>query len=110
MRIRVLTQENIERAKQLKDSGATKRELAEIFGVGQSTIWDNVFRRVRIESTILEQCSVCEIRLKQEVTIEDGIKKLPFNYKLGDKCLHCVLQLKGLDWKDLKDFGIKIYT
>ena len=106
---RRLTQEDINHGIILKEQGTTKRELADIFKVGQTTIWDNIFRKVTIAKKIDEKCSICEILLKSEVIVENGIKKLPFNYKLGDKCLDCVLRLKGVKWEELKDFGIKIY-
>jgi transposase len=110
MRKPVLDEIELQKAKFLKGKGATKRELASLFNVGQSTIWDNVFRKVTIHTEIQEKCSRCEIRLKKEVVIENGIKKLPFNYKLGDKCLDCVLELKGVSWEELQAFGIKIHT
>lgn len=40
---RVLTEQQIQEAKTLKLSGYTKRQLADRFKVGQTTIWDNVF-------------------------------------------------------------------
>lgn len=40
---RILTEQQIQEAKALRLSGYTKRRLAEKFGVGQTTIWDNVF-------------------------------------------------------------------
>lgn len=40
---RVLSPEQLEEAKQLRLQGFTKRQLAKKYGVGQTTIWDNVF-------------------------------------------------------------------
>jgi transcriptional regulator with XRE-family HTH domain len=53
MRCRALTLEQLEEAKNLRQQGLTKRELAEYFGVGQTTIWENVFsQKKRIRVTI----------------------------------------------------------
>lgn len=66
---RVLTLEQIEEAKALKDDGYTKRQLATLYGVGQTTIWDNVFyfkgkpvrrivRSVRVVSPIVNSATI----------------------------------------------------
>jgi len=43
-RLRVLTKEDITKAQKLKDNGITNRKIAQIFEVGKTTIWDNVYR------------------------------------------------------------------
>lgn len=46
--IRVLTLEQIEEARSLRESmGLTKKELAERYSVGQTTIWYNIYGRKR---------------------------------------------------------------
>jgi DNA repair photolyase len=42
--VRVLTDEQIKEAQQLRLSGFTKRRLAKYFDVSETTIWDNVFK------------------------------------------------------------------
>lgn len=42
--VRVLTDEQIQEAQQLRLSGFTKRRLAKHFDVSETTIWDNVFK------------------------------------------------------------------
>jgi len=44
MRIRVLTQEQIQEARKQQKDGWTNRHIALYFGVGKTTIWDNVFQ------------------------------------------------------------------
>lgn len=44
---RKLSQEQITEAKQLHEQGYTKRQLAEMYEVSQTTIWDNIFRKVK---------------------------------------------------------------
>lgn len=46
MRARLLTQEQIQQARELREQGLSKRELAREFGVSSTTIWDNVFTDV----------------------------------------------------------------
>lgn len=107
-----LTTEQIDRAKSLREGGLTKRELATMFNVGQTTIWDNVFRirKIRLETEITAKCNRCEIRLKDEFELIGNVKRIPHNYKLGDKCLDCVLEEKNLTWEDMNRLGIIIYT
>ena len=47
---RLLTQQQIEEARQLRDKlGIGKRRLAELFNVSSTTIWENVYLTSRIE-------------------------------------------------------------
>lgn len=39
----VLTQQDIEQMKILKDQGYSNRQIADIFNVAKSTVWDNVY-------------------------------------------------------------------
>lgn len=41
----VLTQQDIERMKALKREGYTDRQIADIFNVAKSTVWDNLHDR-----------------------------------------------------------------
>ena len=45
---RILTIEQIKEAKQLRKQGHTKRQLARLFEVAETTIWDNVFRSGKV--------------------------------------------------------------
>lgn len=104
---RVLTQEQIEEAKKLRLSGKTKRELAKIFDVGETTIWENVFsnkKRFRIfyylkkQPDTRPQCSKCEIKLTRVLKYPSYI---PLNYAIEDKCITCYLEEIGKTYKDL---------
>lgn len=109
MNVPALTKEQIEQAKRLKEQGKTKRELALIFGVGSTTIWDNVYRAEFIPKTG-ERCVSCTIILEQSVTIRDNQSSIPHNFKLGNKCIACILYDRNIKWEDMKQFGIKITT
>lgn len=99
----------IEGAKFLKSKGATKRELAVIFGVGQTTIWDNVYRLKLVkEFNNKEKCKICKFPFKEEVEIVNNIKRVPLQYKIGDKCLDCIMEKRGLTCKDMEVYGIVI--
>lgn len=117
MKPHILTKEQIDHARTLKEKGYSKREIARLFNVGETTIWENVFatkKRIRIyikkEREIKQQCALCEIRLKEEVEILDNSYKIPHNFKLGDKCISCVLNERGLEWKAMQNFNILIHT
>jgi len=60
---RLLTLSQIKEAKKLRRSGYTKRQLAEMFEVGQTTIWENVFfdRRKQHRTITVKECSVLRI-------------------------------------------------
>lgn len=117
MKPHILTQQQIDYAKLLKSQGKSKRELAKIFNVGETTIWENVFatkERIRIyinkERVECEKCVICEIKLKEAVEIIDNSYKIPHNFKLGNKCIACVLREKGLEWKEMQNFNMLIHT
>lgn len=105
----VLTNTQIEEAKKLKELGKTKRELAIIFNVGSTTIWDHVYR-IKREPLSGPKCNICEIILKESVEICNGIAKIPHNFKLGDKCISCILHDRGIQWDEMQKYGIKITT
>lgn len=105
MKTPILTREQIEEAKDLKEyHKKTKRELAIIYGVGATTIWENVFAkekivRVRIkrEKIIRQHCSNCEIAMSR--LIKD--KSIPLNFQMGDKCVVCYMEDRGMRYVDL---------
>jgi len=43
MRVAVLTKEQIEEGKRLKEQGYTRKQIAELFGVGHTTVWDHIY-------------------------------------------------------------------
>lgn len=107
MRLRVLSDEQVREAKRLKRDGVSKRALAKMFGVGESTIWDNVYsqkKRVRIsiftkkEPRTGAKCKKCEIFLTRELKQPQYI---PLNYQILDTCITCYLNENGLKYKDL---------
>lgn len=105
MRSRVLSKEQIKEAKRLKRNGKSKRELAFMFGVGQTTIWDNVFntkprikRAIYIRKDDRPSCERCEIKLTTKI---DGY--IPLNFKVGKLCLGCYFDIKGLKLNNIFD-------
>jgi len=44
---RKLSDEQIKEAKELRNKGYTKNQLAEMYEVSPTTIWDNVFRKTK---------------------------------------------------------------
>jgi hypothetical protein len=104
MKTPILSKEQIEEAKFLREQGKTKRDLAIIFNVGPTTIWENVYAkekivRIRIKrpKIIYEHCKGCEVRLTR--FIKD--KSIPTNFQMGDHCLVCYLEQRGLRYVDL---------
>lgn len=92
-----LTLQQIEHAKRLKELGKTKRELAIIFNVGATTIWDNVFRK-RVNYPVYQpRCEVCEIVLTREIP---GVF-IPLNFKIGKTCIGCYLKEKGIKYVEI---------
>jgi hypothetical protein len=111
---RVLTPEQIEEAKRLKDQGYSKRKLAKIFEVGITTIYENCFateRRDRREylkvyfknhpqkKRVCIPCPVCEICLTKDITGPS----IPNGYQVGDVCIACYLRRRGLTFGDLME-------
>lgn len=45
MREKALTETQLQQAEDMFQKGMTNREIARYFGVGKTTIWDNVYRR-----------------------------------------------------------------
>lgn len=45
MRERILDSTQLSQAEEMLENGATNREIARYFGVGKTTIWDNVYRQ-----------------------------------------------------------------
>lgn len=106
MRRKILTKLEIREARELRKQGKTKRELAIIFGVGQTTIWDNIYRTRKPERIYVYKktikvkkipCESCEILLTRDIK---G-RFIPHNYKIGNKCITCYLKEKGLKYSDL---------
>ncbi len=46
-RKRILTSEQVEKAKELRAQGYKREQLAIIFNVGRTTIWENVYAKAR---------------------------------------------------------------
>lgn len=104
---RALTPEQIKTAKELKQDGYSKRNLARKFKVSPTTIWENVFaktKRIRIYirkehyTRSGAQCKRCEIFLTREIKTPLHI---PLNYQILDRCIGCYLEERGLKYKDL---------
>ncbi len=111
----MLTSEDIDRAKQLRRDGMSNRKIALFFGVGKTTIWENVFaesRRIKINRPqakkvpdLRPSCLACEIRLTRNIqTYHDNpvsMYQIPANFQMGSLCLGCYLKSKGLTHVDL---------
>lgn len=105
---RILTNKQIQEGKELRKKGLTKAQLAEHFGIGQTTVWENIFStspRVRIyhkrilRKKICVPCSRCEICMTQ--VIKDNY--IPLNLQVGSECLNCYLRKMGLEFIDIID-------
>lgn len=103
---KILSPEQIEEAKQLRKQGKTKRQLALIYEVGETTIWENVFsnrKRVRIyrynnkPKTPKEFCTRCELVITRDIKGS----YVPFNFKIGDRCISCYLEERGFNFIDV---------
>lgn len=110
---RLLTQQQIEEARQLRDKlGIGKRRLAELFNVSSTTIWENVYLTSRIELVQRQKqkrlelirirrscvpCSVCNICMRSDI-IDN---RIPLSYRVDDKCIVCYLREHGLEYMDL---------
>jgi Helix-turn-helix domain of resolvase len=109
--LRALTPQQIEYAKELHKKGYTKKQLAILFEVGQTTIWENVYsqrRRIRNRRIYFRKyvqkpkpicipCAKCEICLTDE--FEDNLP--PLNYRVGDICVVCYLREQERNYMDL---------
>jgi hypothetical protein len=102
---RSLTQAQIEEARELRIKYHwTKRRLAQYFVVGETTMWDNVFRKGsrkkrRSQTWITKPkvclpCSKCEICMTKEFYDT----QIPVNYQIRDKCVDCYLKSQGLGY------------
>ena len=107
---RVLTDEQISEGKELRQKGYTKAQLAEMFGVGKTTIWENIFSttpRVRIfhkrilRRNICIPCPQCEICMTQIITNN----VLPINLQIGEICLTCYLKNKGINFYEIYEIN-----
>lgn len=94
---KVLTPEKLEHAKFLKEQGKTKRELAFIFQVGETTIWENLYRKKIYIDLSRPICSNCEIFLTKIINYHH----IPINFQIGNKCITCFLEGIGLNYKDI---------
>lgn len=93
----ILTQQQINHAKKLKQQGKTKRELAVIFNVGATTIWENVFRQKVNYPAYQPRCENCEIVLTREIPGHF----IPLNFKIGKLCVGCYLNQRGIKYIEL---------
>lgn len=106
---RVLTKEQITEGKKLrKDEGFTKAQLAELFGVGKTTVWENIFstaRRVRIQHKRIYRKRVCIPCAKCEKCMIQVIKDnyIPDNLEIGGICLSCYMRKLGKGFINLYD-------
>lgn len=106
MNHRVLTQEQIDTARNLKlQYGYSNKKLAEMFSVGKTTIFYNVchpeFIRISYKSKprpkrVLNPCSKCEIHMTSELSIF-----IPHNYQVGNQCIDCYMRQFGLCYKNI---------
>lgn len=105
---KILSQEQIDEAKQLRKQGKTKRQLAILYEVGQTTIWENVFsnrKRVRIykynnkPKVKKDFCARCELAITREIKES----YIPFNFKIGDRCISCYLEERGFSFIDISN-------
>jgi len=79
MRVRVLTQEQIQEARRQQKEGCTNRQIALYFGVGKTTIWDNIYqnrrriplRRITLLSNIPSVIMIVTIMRKEGFTSMD---------------------------------------
>jgi len=102
---KALTDEQLEIARSLKAEGKTNREIAKLFEVGKTTIWENIYatkKRVRIFKVYIqkppkEHCRVCEIAITRELKGN----YIPMNFKIGQTCISCYLESRGQSYKDL---------
>ena len=112
---KLLSQQQIDQAKQLRQNGYTKKQLATLFEVGETTIWENVIdprKRIRERSSYFKiyairrfqrakciPCANCEICLTDE--LENNLP--PLNYRIGTQCIQCFIRKR----RDLieKQFG-----
>lgn len=99
---RILSDKQIEQAKQMRLARQTKRQIAEYFGVSATTIWHYVFsgepRNVKKKLT-KHKCSTCEIITTKEINIKRRF--IPMNYELRGKCLDCYLKERGVLYRDV---------
>lgn len=97
-----LNSEQIEEAQKLRSKGYSKKQLADYFNVGQTTIWENIYRpkeQKLIEVVIIREplvrCRSCKFAMTK--VIKDD--QLPFNYNMGEVCLDCYLdEVRGIIW------------
>lgn len=103
---KILSQEQIDQAKQLRKTGYTKKQLAILFEVGETTIWENVIdprKRIRDRTIYFKRyvrkkaqrnqcvpCANCEICLTDE--LENNLP--PLNYRVGNQCIQCFIRSK----------------
>lgn len=100
---KLLSQEQIDQARKLREAGYTKKQLAIVFEVGETTIWENIYPKERTRNRasyfkkyILKRqrrnaclpCKNCEICLTDE--LENNLP--PLNYRVGDQCISCYIR------------------
>jgi hypothetical protein len=116
MNHRVLTQEQIDEAKELRRRNSkyyTLNRLAQMYEVGKTTIGENinprkradrreyfkVYFRVRIkpQKSVCNPCAVCTICMTR--IFEDN--QIPVNYQVGNTCISCYMESIGLRYINL---------
>lgn len=88
-RKKILTDDEIKEAKRLKEKeNLSNREIAKIFEVGKTTIWDNIYKtkfRKREQKAYkkYQRCEKCGILHNADIQV--------INENIGNICLGCVI-------------------
>ena len=103
---RILTTEQIEEGKELRKIGYTKAQLAQLFGIGKTTVWENIFStapRVRIYHKRILRKQICIPCPRCEVCMTQIIKEnyIPTNLQVGDTCLSCYMKKMKIEFIEL---------
>lgn len=106
MKQRLLTPEQIEQGKALRQQGYSKAKLALLFGVGKTTVWENIYStapRVRLQHKRIYRKRICIPCARCEICMTQIIKEnyLPTNLQMGDICLSCFMKKKNIKFIEL---------
>jgi predicted transcriptional regulator len=105
-RRKILSEEQITEGKELRQQGYTKAKLADMFGVGKTTVWENIFSttpRMRIQHKRIYRKHICIPCVKCEICMTQIIKQneVPVNLQIGDICLKCYLRKNNIKFTDI---------
>ena len=103
---KILTTEQITEGKELRKEGYTKAQLASLFGVGKTTVWENIFStspRVRITHKRIYRKHICVPCARCEICMTHIIKDnyIPTNLQVGDTCLSCYMKKMKIEFIEL---------